>query len=236
MNGSALDKHNWEILRMNETEDPFSIENSVENYEKNCESNTDTYEIAKIIVNHILETGREKNKLVSLGVGKGIIEYLIKKLCPELFVECTDYTAAALDKLKRVSVHMDSIHTFDMLNDSYTSLDKQSTILMFRVSTEFDMNQWNMIFNKMYCDEIENIIFVPTELATYKDAIRERKSYLKNLLRNRKNTFCGWLYSEDEFLKMFKGNNASPLYDIEKRIPYHHTAIFILKRHQPNHV
>jgi len=234
MHGSALNMHNWEILRNNVMDDPFSLEKNIESYERSCESQKDNYAIAKIIVNHILETERENNKLVSLGVGKGSLEYLIKKLCPALYVECTDYTADALEKLKRVSIQMDNIHTFDMLNDSYASLGKDSTFLLFRVSTEFDVNQWNMIFNKMYFDEIENIIFVPTELATNDIIVKEKMRYIKNMIRLRKNMFCGWLYSEEEFLKMFKGQNPSPLYDIEKRIPYNDTAIFFLKRHHPN--
>lgn len=228
ISGNSLNQGNWDVLRNDEVEGPFSIEKTVESYETNCKKSILYERVAKIIIEELASQKRIDKKVVSCGVGKGILEYHLKNLCPELYVECTDYTEDAIEKLKAVFVAMDSCYTFDMLNGDYSAFGADSTIIMFRVSTEFNRKQWNTIFKKMYDDGIKNVIYVPTDLDTPKSMRGELRNHIINIFRGRKDIFCGWLYTEDEFLGMFKGNGKSPLYSVEKKVNIENTAIYFL--------
>ena len=83
---------------------------------------------------------------------------------------------------------------------------------------------------KNHNDGIENIIYVPTALDTPKTMRVELRSHIINIFRGRKDIFCGWLYTEDEFLGMFKGSGKLPLYSVMKKVNIDNTAIYFLKK------
>lgn len=224
MQGNALDMGNWDILRMDEVDGPFSIEKTIESYEANCMKAESYKDIAEIIVCELKNRDRLDRKIVSLGVGKGILEFHLKRICPRLVVECTDYTAGSIEQLKKVFTRMDAGYTFDIIEGDYKTLGVDSTIIMYRVSTEFNRDQWERVFRRMHEEGISNIIFVPTELATEEDMKKEAERHHNNLSRGITDVFCGWLYSEEEFIEMF----GDTLYRIDERIPYKNTAVYLL--------
>jgi len=226
---NELNRSNWDILRNSEDNGDFSIEKTVEAYEENCRKQSAYADAANIIIDMIKEKDLVPNGIVSVGVGKGILEWHIKQVCPNIRVECTDYTKEALEKLGAVLKNVDSIQEFDMINGDYTVFPSGSIILMFRVSTEFDRKQWDAVFAKMYGAGIENIIYVPTEVASLRHMLSEKKNHIKNVLRGRKDTFCGWLYSENEFINMFSGKGSKPMYDIVKAVSLNDTCVYMLK-------
>ena len=230
MDGNSLNEKNWEILRNNEADGSFYLEKTVEAYELNC-MNAHSYEkMANIIVNEFDRQNYKTNKVISLGAGKGVLEWHIKRIKPELQVECTDYTTDAIESLKRVFINLDAGYTFDMIDGDYQKLDRNSIFIMFRVSTEFNRDQWLRIFKKMYEAQIEHIIFVPTGLDRKREMIKERLLHIRNMFLGHKDIFCGWLYSEDEFLKFFNGDEKKTLYNVKCKIPFDNTAIFFLDR------
>lgn len=201
----TLNETNWDILRMNEHENAFSLEKDVESYEKNCK-NSPKYKHAAEKICSILDSRKLcSQKIISLGVGKGILEWHLKKLRPELVIECTDYTVNAIEQLKKVFVDMDSAYPFDILEGNYAQLDTNAIFLMYRVSTEFSEHDWCQIFTKMQKAKIKHILFVSTGLDNLLDMAKEKLIYILNVLRRRKNIQCGWLYSEKEYIKMFTG-------------------------------
>ena len=72
----------------------------MEQYEQNCR-NSVLYEISARSIADILKKYECKH-IVTLGAGKGILEWHLKKQMPELYVECTDYAKSAIEKLKKV--------------------------------------------------------------------------------------------------------------------------------------
>lgn len=229
--GDSLDSSNWDALRTDENETPFSIENSIESYENNCRR-IKSYENAASIIVSELDKMALLGPVVSLGVGKGILEWHIKKQKPELCVECTDYTPEAIEKLKKVFPDVNAAYTFDMLKGDYRRFQNYGIVLLYRVSTEFDRDQWHDIFKSMYDGGIMSIVFVPTGLDDKKQMRMERIKHYINKIRGRKDIFCGWLYSEDEFLKMFYGDGEKALYTVNSKIPYENTAIYFLRKNQ----
>lgn len=204
MSGRKINAQNWDILRCDEKKSPFAIERTVEEYEENCRKSVEYEKAADILCKLIVSYG--DGKLVSMGCGKGILEWHIKKKLPDLNIECTDYTEKSVKLLRNVFTECNNISVFDMLNGDYGKW-KGATVLIYRVSTEFTSKEWKTIFDKMYHAGIESIIFVPAELLTFKTMFGEKTRKLINFLKGNPTTFCGWMYSKSEFLKMFRGNS-----------------------------
>lgn len=227
-NNNSLNSENWEALRLDEEPGEFSIEKDIESYERNCMNAHKYRDAAKVV--YELISSRGGGKTISLGVGKGILEWHLKKIDPQLVIECTDYTENALEQLKMVFKDMDAAYQFDILNGDYTELDRNSIFIMYRVSTEFSLEEWYKIFGSMYNAGITYIIFVPAGLCNVWDIAKEKIKHAINIILRKEDVFCGYLYSENEYMKMFKGNGIAPLYIIEKKVIFEETAAFLLKR------
>lgn len=222
--GDSLNSDNWDVLRTDDRESPFAIEKNMEIYEKNCMASARDKDAVQRVCQLLEDV--EVNKVISLGAGKAILEWHLKKMKPELAVECTDYTEKAIERLKNVFKDMDSSYRFDMLNGNYSELDINAVFLMNRVSTEFSIDEWYRIFESMHGAGILYIIFIPTGLDNCWSMLKEKLFFLLNILRRRRNICCGWLYSENEYLRMFSMGG----YSIEKRLEFDGTAAFLLKR------
>lgn len=198
--GKKLGKNAWEMLR-NGDDSAFSIEEDILSYEKNCEKSEDY----RFWANKILSLDGISNNIVSLGCGKGILEWHLKRIAGRsLRITCSDYTPHQLEKLKKVFTDCDDFLLFDMLNGDYGEISKDATVLIFRCSTEFSKRQFQMIFKKMHDVGIRQIIFIPTEIISLKEAIRRYRVYIKEAIKGHKLTFCGWNYNEKEIRKMFE--------------------------------
>lgn len=70
-------------------------------------------------------------------------------------------------------------------------------------------------------EHIGHIIFILTGLDTYKNMLIELYGHLSRKMQKKEEVFWGWLYSENEFRRMWKGK-----YGEEKCIYVQNTAIF----------
>lgn len=222
-NGKKLNKENWDILRNIGMDKNFAIEDTAEEYEENCRCEESYREIAKILCNEF-EHKKCKN-VVSVGVGKGILEWHIKNIKPALKVTCTDYTGRALDKLSKVFRNVDTLLCFDMIKDDWSILNEYDYVILYRVSTEFSFKEWKHIFKQMREKHIERVVFIPTGLDTWKSMLIELYRHIIRRVLKKRDIFCGWIYSENEFKKMWEGQ-----YREEKCIYLQNTAVFFLTR------
>lgn len=229
-NSKNLDKNNWDILRMDENESPFSIEKNIKSYEENCKRSLDYNKVAKLITSTIKKYNLDDRKIISLGVGKAVLEWHIKNLSPNTIIECSDYTNKSMSQLKRVFPSINKIFVFDILHGDYSLLDSEAVYIMHRISTEFSFDNWCKIFSKMYNSNVRYIIFIPTGLDTCKTMFIEKAKHLRNVLLCKNDIFCGWLYSEKEFKKIFACRGSIPKYLIKERITFKKTAIYLLEK------
>lgn len=204
-----LDENAWEQLRNSTEKDekPYAFEENIADYEKNCERIPLYKEAAEHICN-ILEQENVKS-IVSFGCGKGILEWHIKKISPEITLECSDFVESAMEKLKKVFVSCDKFSTFDMKNGDYSEFSPDKLLLFFRVSTELSFEEWCKAFKNMKDAGIKNVIFVPDLVATQELKDMYEKMHLKNIEKGKKETFCGWIYSEDVLRKIFESAGYS---------------------------
>lgn len=224
LGSDKLDKEAWERLRMDTSESAYCIEDSVDLYEQNCKKYSIYCNSAKTICK-ILKQNNCRH-IITVGTGKGILEWYIKKYMPDLYVECTDYAEETIDKLKKVFADCDDLHAFDMLEGDYGSFNKEAFVIFFRVSTELNYKQWRQCFKKMHDAGIRNIIFVPDEIASVSVAKREITTHMKNRLKKKKDTFCGWIYSADEYRKLFQKSG----YQAVKKVKSDILHLFVLKK------
>lgn len=201
LKSSELNQENWDLLRTASEEKAYAIEDDIENYEKNCREAVSYEDASKDIIEVLDKYGCKH--VVALGVGKGILEWHLKKKKPELFIECTDYASMAIEKLKKVFIDCDALFEFDMLNGDYRKLDNNAFFVMYRVSEEFSFSNWCKVFKKMKENNIKNIIYIPDMLATNDLAERMTRRHKRNMERGIQDTFCGWIYSEDVLEEMF---------------------------------
>ena len=98
--GDSLNQNNWDILRTDEKQTPFSFEKNIDDFEKNCLARTDYEIVAKCIIAIIKKNSFNDKRVISMGAGKGILEWHLKRLMPELKVECTDYAEKSINLIK----------------------------------------------------------------------------------------------------------------------------------------
>ena len=200
LNGNILNENNWDVLRM-QGDKAFALENDIREYERNCQQAIEYKEAAKKLVKILKKNNI--NRVVSLGVGKGILEWHIKNQMPEVYMICTDYATEGIEQLKKVFPKCDEILRYDMLKGDY-SVWENTLVLMYRISTEFTKREWMDVFFRMHKGGIKRIIFVPTELLTLKIMIKEIGRHFFNRFCGRKDIMCGWMYSRKEFLDIFQ--------------------------------
>ena len=207
-----LSKEKWDLLRTDNTvTGPFTLENSIEAYEENCRKSNGYQYVAAHICSHI----KKEEHLLSVGIGKGVLEWQIKQLIPEIVLDASDYAEESINKLKLLFPACNHLFAFDMLKGDWSLLPLYDHVLLFRVSTEFNSETWQQIFQSMAAAGIEHIIYVPNELGTFSIFLFEYLQYILGQFRHRKQTFCGWLYSESEMKKFWKGQ-----YEIQEAIPW----------------
>lgn len=230
INQNKLDRNAWEDLRKsNKSPKEFVIEKTRKDWFQNCSRQLNYRKTAKIICSLIKRNNWRK--IVSLGVGKGILEYYIKKNLPEVDLKCTDFTPESLQLLRNVFTECNRFSSFDMLSNNYIELENENVVIINRLSTEFSKNQWKEIFEKLYLSNIHNILYIPTEILTLKMIINEKKNQIINLLQGKKNIFCGWMYTQNEFESFFGGTSSrEPLYEIKHIYRLENNAIFELHR------
>ena len=178
--GRKIDKAGWDILREEDKSGAFSIEPSVEQYEKNCESAHGYNMWAR----KILELKGISNKLFSIGCGKGILEWNLKKIVGDTVnLTVSDYASNGLERLKRVFTNCDNFCLFDMLGEDYSAIDKGATVIIFRCTTEITIRQFKYVFKKLSERGIEKVVFVPTEIISFKEGLRRYKVYLREIIK-----------------------------------------------------
>lgn len=229
-NGKKLSQAAWDLLRTESEDGAFAFLEKDENeYASMCMARTDCRDMAQRIIDILRKNGVKEN-IISLGCGKGILEWNLKNLDPELRIECTDYTSKGINYLKNVFPECDAVYEFNMLNGShYKKISpKDQVILLNRVSTEFDFRTWKKIFEKIFQNDLRYILFIPPEVCTLQIAINEIKSYIYHLIMGKgkiRNIFCGYLYSKRTFEKMWKN-----YFNIKEEKAVEGTIIYFLER------
>ena len=225
---SCLDKEAWDSLRTGTENPAFQFEQTLEEYEANCARRTDCREVAKTIRDAVLSIDAEVSAVVSLGAGKGVVEWHLKKLLPLLPLVCTDYAESGVASLRRLFRTCDKVIVFDMLKGDYSVFGKDAVLLMNRVSTEFTPSEWRQIFKSCKSAGIKYILFIPTELASIRLKVMEFLHHMARKILWRHDSFCGWLYGKCEIESLM-----SKYYRIETFNRMSDSGLYVLNANEP---
>lgn len=221
----SLDKEGWDLLRTGTDNPAFQFETTQADYEANCVKRADCHEVAKTIKLLIKSLDANVSSVISLGAGKGIVEWHLKKLLPDMPLICTDYAESGVASLRRLFRACDRVMVFDMLKGDYSAFGEDAILLMNRVSTEFTSTEWQQIFRACKASGIKRILFMPTELASIRLKVMETLRHFVRKILGRRDTFCGWLYSKRELESLM-----SKCYNIEKCVGIENSALYLLSR------
>ena len=210
----------WDYIRQDGKNPSFSLENSREDYIANCEKSVKARENATYIAKQL----KQGEAVCSLGAGKGILEWQLKTMRPDLKLCCSDYAQDALDRLRELFIECDEFKQFDMLRGNYAELKSYDALIMYRISTEFNEAEWRTIFRNCHAMVIPKILFVPAEVADIRDLLREIMLRLRFCMKKTKPTFAGWMYSKGVLADIL-----SEYYLISDVKKCGHTAIFTLE-------
>lgn len=222
MMGNRLNKSNWEVLRKNAVAGSFAFETTKQEYIANVKKELVYRQRAKMIARIIKKSNIKQ--IVSLGVGKGILEYYLKMYLPETHIICADYTEEGINKLREYT-NCDECKVFDMLEGNYTQFSGNSCILAYRVSTEFSWKQWKNIMKKIYESGAEKMIFVPTEVLSFSELLQQWKKNIENYILGKQMMMCGWKYTKMEF-NYFLSNCRKDKKAIRRMIEVDNTIIY----------
>lgn len=201
--GDSLDTAaGWDRLRSSgEDYMNFVIPETPERWRQNSFRDQDVPRQAKDIAD--LTKAHGFNRINSYGVGTAFLEHHIKQQRRDIYLQCSDYTPDAIERLKYVFKEADEIIQFDMLHDQWVDDGHMCLYLFYRVDTAFIDEEWHRIFQKLSAAGIEYVLFVPCEFLCFKRFVTQRIKWVMRAFQKRSLTMAGYLRTKDAFRSMF---------------------------------
>ncbi len=187
---------NWEALRNDESEAPYFLPYSREEFLKKVDTLSPS-KAAEIIINETVNL--KIQKAFSIGCGIASLEYQIKKFS-KLSVIVSDYNSSVL-RLKNYNIFDDCLQ-LDAFMDIFP-VDESYLMIFPRIDTEFDDQQLETLFLKCKIAGIKYIWFIPAELLNFKIFIVELKILLVSILKGKSRVFCGYARSKSAFRRLW---------------------------------
>jgi hypothetical protein len=201
--GDSLDTAaGWDRLRSSaEDRMNFAIPGTPERWRQNSIRDKDILRQAKDIVNLTKISGFDR--INSYGVGTAFLEYHVKQQRKDVYLQCSDYTPDAIERLKHVFKEADEIIQFDMLHDQWVDNGHMCLYLFYRVDTAFTDEEWRRIFQKLSAAGIEQVLFIPCEFLCLKRFVTQKIKWVMRTFQKRPLTMAGYLRTKDAFRSMF---------------------------------
>ncbi len=190
---------NWDALRAS-SEYGFGMPLSVEEWRRLAERNEDLSARAKAILDLV---GRwDSLKLISVGVGTGMLEHQIKLNSANLVVRCGDYASTALARLRAYLADEATVEEMDLRYPSWVS-DPHEIVLLHRVDMELADPEWMNAFERMAQAGVQHLIIVPCGLLSTMTVLRQGKMLVESLILRRRLMRNGWVRSPRRLVQLF---------------------------------
>lgn len=199
-NKLKTDVIDWNQLRNSEVERAYYIPYDKEEYLKMLRSETQIKsKYLDIILNYC--ENEKIEKIISIGSGRAILEYTLK-INSNLSVIVTDVSDSIL-RIKEFDV-FDDAYELNLLNSQAEKFQQSTLVLLSRIDTEFEDNDFAKLFLSLQKNRASHICFIPAELLTLKTLFVEIKIFISSLVRKRKRVDCGYARTKSEYLKSWK--------------------------------
>ncbi len=151
-------------------------------------------------------------RAVSVGVGTGMLEYLLLRRTPDLELRCGDFAEKSLQELRSRFVECPSIERMD-LTDPEWCRDAAEVVILNRVDTELSGDEWRSVFAKLHDRGSLRVIWIPAGLLTPAALFREAQTMIVGMLRGMSVSQAGYLRNRAAMIDLF-----APRYRIEGAI------------------
>lgn len=207
MDGHLNTAWNWDLLRLSGDNSPYGMPTDRSLWEQKCFESIEIRKRAKAIVDFM---SNRFGRVNSYGAGCACLEYCLLKSNPNLELYLSDFTPKTIEKLKSVFVEAKEIRIFDMLKDPWEGSQDNALELFYRIDTEFTDDEWKSIFRRMQKAGVSNILFIPAQILTCTEILRQALRYIYRKVQGRQLTLAGYLRTESQLRSLFEGD-----YDLE---------------------
>jgi hypothetical protein len=121
----------------------------------------------------------------------------------DLNIVVTDITDSIL-RIKSFGIFDDALQINLFENSSILSIDSNTLILLSRIDTEFDDNNFRKLFEILSVNNVKYVSLIPAELLCLRIIFAELKIFFISILMNKKRVKCGFARSKSEFIKAWK--------------------------------
>jgi hypothetical protein len=222
LNGSTLQTPtNWDAVRTSAAAGDFGFGASREEWMARAKSSSGMRQRAEIIASWIRLW--KTQRVVSVGVGTGLLEFLIAGLLPGVSLRCGDYATVSLELLRQWFLECQSIEVMDLRAPTWAS-DPGAVVLLNRVDTEMGDQEWRQTFADMARRGVERIIFVPCGLLSWQQVVQQVHAVGVALRSKNSLVRAGYLRTERRMLQLCAPYNRDtvavadlPVWSLTKR-------------------
>jgi hypothetical protein len=142
------------------------------------------------------------NRLVSVGAGTGIFEFLLKSSAPDLKLRCGDWEADSIPILRERLADVDSIERMDLRRPDWVQ-DPDEAVLLNRVDMELSDVEWHDVFAKVAARGAKRIVWIPCGLLTAISMFTELRGVVVGLGMRRHLYRSGYLRTPARMTELF---------------------------------
>lgn len=193
-----LTEEEWVRLRKRDT--AFGFGSSRQEWIAGARSNSAVVDRAQGVAELLRDW--DARRLVSVGVGTGIFEFLLKSLTPELRIRSGDWGDESLRLLKERFTEAESVERMDLREPTWVH-DPDETVLLNRVDMELEDDEWRHVFEDLAARGSKRIVWIPCGLLTAVSAIVEIRGVLVGLGMRRHLLPSGYLRTPARMMELF---------------------------------
>jgi len=221
--GSA---ESWERLRLSDDRrlaPAFALPSSRQEWLLSCGRSVADTVAARDLANAIRAAGFRT--IVSVGVGRGAVEYHLKRELPHVRVVCAEQSARLLEPLRRVFVECDEFRVFDVRCGDWAWIPSDAACVFNRIDTELDDDVWRSVFHDLGRSGVQSILVVATGFLTPRTAAIQVWRRASAWWRRARLTCAGYLRTKPQFVSLWSAD-----YVTQREISVGTLSGFILKR------
>ncbi len=212
----------WDVLRTAEPSGNFGFGSSRVEWAQRALTSVGLRARAAAIVTLLRDWNAAK--LVSVGVGTGTLEYLIKHAAPDVRMRCGDFAPTGVALLKERFVECDWIGLMSLAEPAWVG-STDEVVLLHRVDMELTDDEWPHLFTLLGQRGCERVILVPCGLLTTWTLARELYKAIRAATRGQVLRRAGFLRTQSRMRQLFE-----PDYQVTRVVATGDLPIWALER------
>lgn len=193
-----LTEEEW--VRLRERDTAFGFGSSREEWIAYALSNTAQLERAGALTELLKDW--DAQRLVSVGVGTGIFEFLLTTSAPNLRIRCGDLGAESLQLLQQRCTECASIERMDLRQPTWIR-DADEIVLLNRVDMEMSDAEWHHLFKELAVRGVRRVVWIPCGLLTGASMLMEIRGVIVGLGMRRHLYRSGYLRTPARMIELF---------------------------------